>query len=149
MSQRTRKFIVRLSRRDDRGATSMTPQNYSCQSKARMMATPTDILNWKGDSHGVPCLDKELKTANDWQRRESFPRMRLPIGYLIPTGQPWNHIDKATLNRLRRFYLYINACIRTVTIREKETISLRVGWKGQGRGLREEQDGEVKWLYFN
>lgn len=65
MSQRTRKFIVRLSRRDDRGATSMTPQNYSCQSKARMMATPTDILNWKGDSYGVPCLDKELKTAND------------------------------------------------------------------------------------
>lgn len=149
MSQRTRKFIVRLFRRDGKGAISMTPQKYGCQSKTRMMATPTDILNWKGDSHGVPWLDKELKTANDWQNRESFPRMRLPIGYLLPIGQPWNHIHKATLNRLRRFYLYINACIRTVTIREKETISLKVGWKGQRRGLREEKDGEVKWLYLN
>ena len=45
--------------------------------------------------------------------------MGLPIGYLIPIGQPRNHIDKATLNRFSRFYLYINACIRTVTIREK------------------------------
>lgn len=126
--------------------------------KSEAMANINKRANAEGqESCRVPPLNTEQQGINEKREREGNSLSQRWTPYWLCNSRPWNHIDTNNKNGLGWLYFY--NCLggvhmwmsmhETIIIKDKETISLKVG-----SGSCEELEGgkrreNVAQSYFN
>lgn len=68
-----------------------------------------DILVQWGKSHGIPTLEKEQRTTNEYLDVENLLGMCPLIGSPVPSGQPWKHLHTSNFKHtLQIVFIYLS-----------------------------------------